>query len=825
MSDLWPFSSSSPIIHHSSPFISSPPPLSSPTSTGNHGNPPHAKVPSYHLPEQQVTSPHHLPPPQVTSPHYSHPQATSPYPCPLQVTSPPIVPETQVPSPHLLYHNQVTSPHHLPHSNVTSPHFAPHSQVTSPHLLSPLQHHFSNQNHDPGFDNPDWSGPEPPSDLSYLLKSYSYSCQNQNTAHLDLQNQNQFGTGGELENRLPYNAHTHLGGGGGVYDQGVAPGPVQDVWRPLGPTLSQLQCSPLGSTSGEVGLGRWSSMEFSSSPADDSSGVQFFYDGCHDNNAPQPFCSPNTPGPSPHYPQTPTISSPGPQMHLREGRPDFHTSRQLSRDKALSCCLQEYDSYPLTSDPGQQHPQQASQHLLQSQTELIQDQKGLLDAASNSKSCFPPQGRGQDVSGAAQAPSLPAGRSWKEECGGGGRGGRGRRGGGNNQPDWNWMKRPQPKSSPEVLDCRLQCTVCKRDFRSLPALNGHMRSHSGSRSATWLNKGEDSSPLVPPSISMVMPVTVPVQPRAAAKVCRGGPRRCSRLSPPSARAVLYRSLMHLEEEEEEAVAKGDGPVSSGADVAEDGVVTRGDGGVHYTPPPMLCPLRAGPGLYCSLTSRRQQRVQTVQIHNNGLDDLVATETASPLPGTLTTGINTPYVINTPRINVGRGFQAEVPPLRAQRDDPSDSHNALLLWTPWDELERPVNQQRVEALLTMARSSVVPGGGASPESALHVLSECRGDFLLTVEKLLLTPETSNNNNNHTPHPAGVSWSSAERRSLVKSLQLHHKDFSQVQKAVQTKTVSQCVEFYYLWKKKLSLRTPATLTVTLPASNGQRSSKTK
>lgn len=30
---------------------------------------------------------------------------------------------------------------------------------------------------------------------------------------------------------------------------------------------------------------------------------------------------------------------------------------------------------------------------------------------------------------------------------------------------------------------RLVCMMCKRDFRSLPALNGHMRSHSGVRSA------------------------------------------------------------------------------------------------------------------------------------------------------------------------------------------------------------------------------------------------------------------------------------------------------------------------------------------------------
>ncbi|XP_070786979.1 mitotic deacetylase-associated SANT domain protein-like [Enoplosus armatus] len=125
---------------------------------------------------------------------------------------------------------------------------------------------------------------------------------------------------------------------------------------------------------------------------------------------------------------------------------------------------------------------------------------------------------------------------------------------------------------------------------------------------------------------------------------------------------------------------------------------------------------------------------------------------------------------------------------------------------------------------MVRSSVVSGGGTSPESALHVLSECRGDFLLTVEKLLSTPETSNSNNHTAPQYPSVSWSAAERRLLVKSLQLHQKDFSRIQKAVQTKSLSQCVEFYYLWKKKLSLstRTPAGLTVTLPDTNGQRSS---
>lgn len=98
-------------------------------------------------------------------------------------------------------------------------------------------------------------------------------------------------------------------------------------------------------------------------------------------------------------------------------------------------------------------------------------------------------------------------------------------------------------------------------------------------------------------------------------MCRSGQRKCSRLTPTSVGAVLYRSLMHLKEEEEVTrgnKAAGDNDEDGEAVIGGEGV--SGGGRSHYTPPPMLCPHRAGSGLYCSLT-RRQQRVQTVQLHN------------------------------------------------------------------------------------------------------------------------------------------------------------------------------------------------------------------
>ncbi|XP_041638109.1 transcriptional-regulating factor 1-like [Cheilinus undulatus] len=348
------------------------------------------------------------------------------------------------------------------------------------------------------------------------------------------------------------------------------------------------------------------------------------------------------------------------------------------------------------------------------------------------------------------------------------------------------MKALKLENMSKALNSRLLCSVCKREFRSLPALNGHMRSHSSFRAPSGIDKVGDSSPLDSPSVSMVIPVSVPVQ----------SDRGDSRCSPARGGAVLYHSLMHHKKED----ADGN------------------DGAGHYIPPPMLCPIRAGPGLYCSLTTRRQQRAQTVALQNecSGPSDVVTMETASTPRRTVKTTIQ-------PQINVGRSFQAEIPPLQRLQNVHSDSHDALLLWMPIKELELPVNQRRVNALLMMACSSVMPGGGACQETALHVLSECRGDFLMTLESLLSTPKTPNKLT--AQKIPGVCWSPSERRLLVKSLRLHDKDFRKIQKTVQTKSLSQCIEFYYRWKKKMNLsaRTPAGLTVTLPNTKKSRPSR--
>lgn len=152
--------------------------------------------------------------------------------------------------------------------------------------------------------------------------------------------------------------------------------------------------------SGEDHLGRWGLMDFSSSLTEEAFSSQYYH-----STAPQPFCSPTTPGPSPQYPQTPTLSSP--LMQPWEETRNFYpqTSAQSSSPSLL-----EYESYT------QHHPHQAN-HLLMSQYELIQDQTGLFDAARHSDNGLSPQVMSQEVSSSSPPPRLPVGLNWREDPG------------------------------------------------------------------------------------------------------------------------------------------------------------------------------------------------------------------------------------------------------------------------------------------------------------------------------------------------------------------------------------------------------------------------
>ncbi|XP_074862006.1 uncharacterized protein LOC142019271 [Carettochelys insculpta] len=196
---------------------------------------------------------------------------------------------------------------------------------------------------------------------------------------------------------------------------------------------------------------------------------------------------------------------------------------------------------------------------------------------------------------------------------------------------------------------------------------------------------------------------------------------------------------------------------------------------HYTPPPMLNPLRRGTGLFAEL----------------------GTSLGGGSPNPL-------QQLDTPQINVGPAFQPALPVLRDPQLARLDPPRADLAWRPWPGLEQDAETQRqVETLLDVACSSALPGGGTNQELALHCLCHAGGNVVVALETLLLqTPLWPKSHPLATYHYTGSDvWSPHERRLFSKAFALHRKDFAQIQRAVPSKQLAQCVEFYYLHKSRL------------------------
>lgn len=166
----------------------------------------------------------------------------------------------------------------------------------------------------------------------------------------------------------------------------------------------------------------------------------------------------------------------------------------------------------------------------------------------------------------------------------------------------------------------------------------------------------------------------------------------------------------------------------------------------------------------------------------------------------------------PRINIGQRYQAEIPELRERSAAKLDSHKAEPVWAPVPELESKGQQQeRVDDLMHLACSSVLHGGGTNQELAMHCLYECKGDIMGALALLLLKkPIFPKSHPLADYHYSGSdSWTAEERRCFNKGIASCKKDFFMVQKMVSSKTVAQCVEFYYTYKKQVKIGKNGTL----------------
>ncbi|KAJ7403192.1 ELM2 and SANT domain-containing protein 1 [Pitangus sulphuratus] len=173
----------------------------------------------------------------------------------------------------------------------------------------------------------------------------------------------------------------------------------------------------------------------------------------------------------------------------------------------------------------------------------------------------------------------------------------------------------------------------------------------------------------------------------------------------------------------------------------------------YTPPPILSPVREGSGLYFNaILSTSGHSVPPPMTPKSGHRTLLRSNSSEVTPPVLTVvGEATPVSIE-PRINVGTRFQAEIPSLRDRSLAEADEHKAELVWQPWGDLET---------------------------------------------------------NKDTQENGSDKWKVAEKKLFNKGIAIYKKDFFLVQKLIKTKTVAQCVEFYYTYKKQVKIGRNGTL----------------
>ncbi|XP_077341835.1 transcriptional-regulating factor 1 isoform X2 [Lithobates pipiens] len=337
----------------------------------------------------------------------------------------------------------------------------------------------------------------------------------------------------------------------------------------------------------------------------------------------------------------------------------------------------------------------------------------------------------------------------------------------------------------------LPCSVCFKEFRSLPALNGHLRSHGGVRTNTALK--QETIRIHHQSDTKLSKPEDHTKPHQERRKYRHRPEPLF-IPPPSfnvnashSGATLYQSQLRS-------------PRIIGETLL----------GPHelptYTPPPMLSPVRQGSGLFSSvITAAHNAHLPLTPLtptprvllcRSNSIDGTGSIVT--PGPGEHTVDVE-------PRINIGPRFQAAIPHLQCRPSLKKEMHNATLVWKPLPDLEKEEAQQKVEVFLSMSCSSVLPGGGTNLEYALHSLFDTNGNIMSALEMLLLKdmPRLKSHPLADYHYAGSDYWNNNEKKSFNKALITCNKDFFYVQKMIKTKTVSQCVEYYYTWKKILHM----------------------
>jgi hypothetical protein len=158
----------------------------------------------------------------------------------------------------------------------------------------------------------------------------------------------------------------------------------------------------------------------------------------------------------------------------------------------------------------------------------------------------------------------------------------------------------------------------------------------------------------------------------------------------------------------------------------------------------------------------------------------------------------------PHINLGKQFQARVKKwadreiMPHEREAIQDRDECVFDCGVIEHLD----EQTIAAYEALACSAAVPKVGHNKELALHILMENKGNIQAAVMDLLRSdtldwedfPIIYNYRYSHVEN-----WTPDDIQSFQDAIYKSEKDFHQVSAELGNRTVKECIEFYYMWKK--------------------------
>ncbi|EGT55342.1 hypothetical protein CAEBREN_04566 [Caenorhabditis brenneri] len=158
----------------------------------------------------------------------------------------------------------------------------------------------------------------------------------------------------------------------------------------------------------------------------------------------------------------------------------------------------------------------------------------------------------------------------------------------------------------------------------------------------------------------------------------------------------------------------------------------------------------------------------------------------------------------PHINLGKNYQARVKKWcdrevsKSELDSIPDRDTIVFS----SDILKDIDQEQINAFELLACSQACPRAGRNKELALHLLMENKGNIEGAVEDLLRSDTLDwehysivyGNTYNDV-----VSWTPDEVSQFQDAIYKSEKDFEKVAAELTGKSVRDCVQFYYSWKK--------------------------